>query len=290
MRFKNFKDSILGCLVGGAIGDYVGSCVEGREGPIEVQITMDSAVSDDTQLTLATCESVVKAGDVDPVAIAASFADWFQQGRITGIGSSTLKAMRDLSFGAHWAFAGARGERAAGNGAAMRIAPLAFCVDPFSIEGQQMIRDVSAITHKNDEAMAGALAVVIAVAAETFDFVPQVIDELWDSNTRDRLIALHVLDDVDLFGLAQQFGSSGYVADSVPLSLIAASRAQEQTFGEAVCGIISCGGDVDTMGSMVGQIVGSKVGLSGIPANLVKLPFGEPVMSIANAFAEVVVS
>src|SRR5262245_24138963 len=66
---------------------------------------------------------------------------------VPGLGSSTLKALRDLSAGAHWALAGARGEYAAGAGAAMRIAPLAFLLDPASADDRVLIRDVARITH-----------------------------------------------------------------------------------------------------------------------------------------------
>src|SRR4029079_3720944 len=49
------EDAVLGCLLGGAIGDAVGGVAErGRLG-----------LSDDTQLTLATCEAVIEAGCFD---------------------------------------------------------------------------------------------------------------------------------------------------------------------------------------------------------------------------------
>jgi ADP-ribosylglycohydrolase len=74
-----------------------------------------------------------------------------------------LKSLRDLEAGNHWALAGRLGERAAGNGAAMRIAPLAFVTDPVNDDGRRFIRDVSQVTHRHDEAYAGALATVFAI-------------------------------------------------------------------------------------------------------------------------------
>src|SRR5438552_12980525 len=79
------------------------------------------------------------------------------------MGSSTLKALHDLDAGLHWALAGAKGEMSAGNGAAMRIAPLAFHLDPTVARDRQVIRDVCRITHHNEEAYVGALAIVVAV-------------------------------------------------------------------------------------------------------------------------------
>jgi ADP-ribosylglycohydrolase len=69
-------------------------------------------------MTLATCEAIANSGRVDPALIADAFRSWFDERRFSGLGSSTLKALRDLQAGAHWALAGARGEMAAGNGGA----------------------------------------------------------------------------------------------------------------------------------------------------------------------------
>ncbi len=282
-------DRVLGCIVGGAIGDYVGSPVEGRPGPVDAAVPTHSEITDDTQLTLATCEAIVSSGAADPETIARSFGEWFLQGRITGIGSSTLKALRDITFGAHWALAGASGERSAGNGAAMRIAPLAFCVDPTSPEGRLTVRDVSSVTHRNDEAFAGALAIAIAIAVPGFDFISTLLSELPDSNTRDRLRVLASEAGASVADLGIRYGAGAYVAESVPLALVAASRAGESEFVDAILSVITCGSDADTTGSMVGQIVGSKIGLSGIPRELTQRHFGrERVLEISRDFADFV--
>src|ERR1700746_3939622 len=112
------RSRILGCILGGALGDAWGGPWEGNPGRVAFQIPSRSSVSDDTQLTLATCESIIESGGVHPERLASNFATWFATGRVTGIGASTLKAMRDLVAGVHWALAGSRGEYSAGTGAA----------------------------------------------------------------------------------------------------------------------------------------------------------------------------
>ena len=164
----NAKHRLLGCVVGGAIGDAMGSPYEGSAAPIILR-PAKWRFSDDTQLTLATCEAIAEKAAVSPESIAAKFTQWFQQGRISGAGSSTLKALRDLSAGAHWALSGRSGEHASGNGAAMRAAPLAFFLDSNEPEDRRTLRDICRITHKNDEAFAGALAVVTAIRAVCSD-------------------------------------------------------------------------------------------------------------------------
>ncbi len=124
------KEQLEGCLIGGAIGDAIGGFYENRSLSHTDFLSYPWHTSDDTQLTLATCQAIIESnGKVVPEKIARKFLEWYNHGQLTGLGASTLKSLRDLQKGAHWALAGRTGERAAGNGAAMRIAPLAFKVD-----------------------------------------------------------------------------------------------------------------------------------------------------------------
>ena len=159
----DLNSRLVGCLLGGAMGDTWGGPWEGKPGPISFHVPERPVLSDDTEFTLATCEAIIESGSVEPATLAAHFVRWFRAGRIHGMGSSTLKAVRDLVAGTHWALAGARGEYAAGSGAAMRIAPLAFLLDPVNPDHRVVIRDVSRITHHSEEAYVGSLAVLLAI-------------------------------------------------------------------------------------------------------------------------------
>ena len=82
----------------------MGGPFEGQPGPITFRDHQEWRISDDTQLTLATCESIIELdGSISPEHIAGRFVQWFRERRITGMGSSTLKALRDLDAGLHWA-------------------------------------------------------------------------------------------------------------------------------------------------------------------------------------------
>ena len=113
--------SLYGCLIGGAIGDAVGSYYEGQANVKSVEFDVINGITDDTQLTLATCESIIDSGHVSAESIAKKMLEWYNNGKLSGLGSSTLKALRNLQVGAHWALSGRSGEYAAGNGAAMRM-------------------------------------------------------------------------------------------------------------------------------------------------------------------------
>ena len=211
-------------------------------------------------MTLATAKAVIGHGHVDPNEIAKGLLGEFRKGALTGIGASTLKAMRDLDAGAHWALAGRRGEFAAGNGAAMRAAPLAFFLDADSPDARRVLRDVCRITHHNDEAYVGALAVLLAIQtprrASRLEHLMTIAARLPDTNVRDAIEALAGLpSDASVRDAAHAVGVSGHVAESVPLSVFAAVATA--SLEEAILGVVECGGDTDTTASIVGQIQGA---------------------------------
>lgn len=80
----------------------MGSHFEGPTVVSDFALPSNLRVTDDTQLTLATCEAIVESRSVTPESIAKQFVRWFRERRITGIGSSTLKALTELDAGGHW--------------------------------------------------------------------------------------------------------------------------------------------------------------------------------------------
>jgi ADP-ribosyl-[dinitrogen reductase] hydrolase len=260
--------SLYGCLIGGAIGDAVGSYYEGQANVKSDEFDVINGITDDTQLTLATCESIIDSGHVSAQSIANKMLEWYNKGKLSGLGSSTLKALRDLQVGAHWALSGRSGEYAAGNGAAMRIAPLAFFVN---IETDKtLIRDICNITHKNDEAYVGCLAILRSLhciisgqwnaGQSLLDFI---IPELPDTGVRDNLLKLQIPQSLTIREAAQLIGTSGHVVESVPFSIFAAQKIMEHKFEDILSEIILCGGDTDTNSSLAGNIMGAAIGFTG---------------------------
>jgi len=263
------------CLLGGFIGDCVGNYYENNHRPFTSLTHFTWQTSDDTQLTLATCEALLAQKlKVIPEKIAQTFLTWFQQNKLSGLGASTLGALQALQVGGHWALVGRSGEFGAGNGAAMRIAPLAFLLD--GLFDRQVLRDVVIITHKNEEAYCGALAIfhAIQIVLENSQITPsqlcmKVIEDLPDSKVRDQLIGISQQAFTNTCQtIAAQFGCSGYVAESVPLAIFAAARGLTIGFEQAMEELCQAGGDADTNCAMAGQIIGAAQGLKGIPQYL----------------------
>lgn len=89
------ENKIMGCLIGGAIGDCLGRPYENKTNtkpkPGKWEIT------DDTQMTLTTCEAISKSRKVDPEIIAKTFVQWHRREPFRGLGASTYKALLELS-------------------------------------------------------------------------------------------------------------------------------------------------------------------------------------------------
>ena len=290
-------ERITGSILGGAIGDALAGPYEGATPPVTIDHQLEWRLSDDTQLTLATCEAIANSHQVDPGIISSTFVQWYRDSLLTGLGASTAKALSELAIGGHWALVGRKGEMAAGNGAAMRIAPLAFCLNPQEPAERQVIRDVCRITHHNEEAYAGALAILLAVRSASLgtwageaNLFRLIIPYLPDSSVRDRLIEFDELGPgISVEEAATRFGSSGYVVESVPLALLGAQQISQLGFAELMESIVKTGGDTDTIASMAGQVCGTMLGQTGLPEDMVKrLPSKERIISIAETFANTV--
>lgn len=274
------QQRFTGCMLAGAIGDAWGSAFEHQVVPNDKVAyywgqapspTHQWVLTDDTQLTMATCETLSLPGQFDPTLLASSFVRYYREKKLIGLGSSTLKAIIDLQEGAHWSQAGRSGEYAAGNGASMRIAPFAF----FSRITRQDIRDACRITHRNEEAYVGALALVLCLQAtlsgawtgeeNLFDLI---IPALPDTSVRDRLIEINSSNLSEIKNVAQ-LGNNGYVVNSVPLAIFAASQVLKLGMPEMYRQLIAAGGDTDTNASMAGQIAGALLGGDNLPQSLI---------------------
>jgi len=290
-----------GCLVGQALGDAVGFLVEGHPGavceafvgeflrPLRVPTRARGAFSfgqysDDTQLARELGLSLLAAPGFDPADYAARIASLFSDRRVVGRGRATEEAARRLAAGVAWDAAGTPAP-AAGNGSAMRAAPLGLV---FGADPRSMIRAAhrqSLITHQDPRCSAGSIAIAGATAlalgggaldAQAFcgrlaqwtraydRTLAAALDELPGWMTRP---ASAVLDWVRAFnreGDEDWGGISPFVTESVLWSLYA-FLASPDDYWEALCTAVVVGGDVDTTAAMTGAIAGARCGLEALP-------------------------
>jgi ADP-ribosylglycohydrolase len=95
--------------------------------------------------------------------------------------------------------------------------------------------------------------------------------------------------DLTTADVARQFGSSGYVVESVPLALFAARSITHLPLDVVLHRTIEAGGDTDTVASMTGQIAGAWIGASKISREMIdSLVDGTDIEQISEDFARTV--
>lgn len=133
-----------------------------------------------------------------------------------------------------------------GNGAAMRVAPVAFARENLS-EVRALARASAAVTHEVEHAIAGAEVIAAAVFLARRGESKQSL--------RDYLFCEFDLDfDMDLDAIRDDYQFSSDCRKTVPVSVAAFLQSDnlEQTLRRA----ISVGGDTDTIACMAGAIAG----------------------------------
>lgn len=285
--------SIVGCVLGTAVGDALGLPYEGlsRQRGVRLLGPPDryrfffgrGMVSDDTEHTCLVAQALISAGDdLDMLerSLAGRFR-WWLLGIPAGVGLATLRAILKLWLGFSPRNSGVF---SAGNGPAMRAAILgAAATDDTSLRAT--VRISSRITHTDPKAEQGALAIALAaqLAARTpalsaatlrESFCHALYLELSEEPQAEEFLGLvqRAADSVAGGQSTGEFaqdlgltnGVSGYTLHSVPVALHA-WLSHPQDFAAAVQSVIVCGGDADTTAAMVGGIVGTAVGLEGIP-------------------------
>jgi ADP-ribosyl-[dinitrogen reductase] hydrolase len=298
---RAIPDRFLGCLLGLAIGDALGMPVEGmhsaqirnlygwintylpRQLHDGTEIEAAGEITDDTEMTLCLVESLVSTGGlVDPDNTGMRFLRLYQSDSRRFMGRTTRQSLeRADKTGAFQS--GVGDERAAGNGAAMRVAPVGLVHSVGRFNYQVFVREVmraGLITHSNPEAINGAIAMAYGVRVLTAGDVPIEIlfDEVCSFIDEDRVAArlrlaaslvhpeLSIQQHLDHL---EQIGTSGYVAESVAAAFYCAVAAQGE-FRRGVELAVNAGGDTDTVASMTGALLGSALGAREIPLDFVE--------------------
>jgi ADP-ribosylglycohydrolase len=94
-------------------------------------------------------------------------------------------------------------------------------------------------------------------------------------------------DDLPIAKIGQEFGSSGYVVESVPLAILGASRLATLGFRKVLEELVMTGGDTDTVASMAGQILGCVLGRSGLPDEMaLRVPCYDRIIETTSILAD----
>lgn len=257
-------DTVKSCLLSGALGDAYGSRFEQSDLPAKEE---HWNFTSDLSYMMASCSSIAQEQSVDPGKIAAAMRTWYMNQQLSGLEGEILKALTELLEAQHWNTVGKEGE-SGGNSPALRIAPLAFALDPLKSEDQETIREICQITHASEESFAGALAVVCSIRFIQNDrqnFVSRVIKTLPDSKVKEQLVLLSKTSGKRIRDVGRQFGCGNPVHESVAFAIYAAQQAPEVGLVTMMNEVVAAGGDTDANCSMAGYVAGAYLGSNAIP-------------------------
>ena len=293
------KSRLIGCLLGGAIGDAMGYPVEFMRyadiaryfgGAGVRDLSASTLVSDDTQMTLFTAEGLLNANRMNkpPVkSVYRSYLRWYYtQSKIKMPGAKyeggllnepKLFATRapgstclsSLSSGKMGTLADPI-NHSRGCGGVMRVAPCAVFPQPFDLGCR-----VAAITHGHPGGYisAGALAELLQklyYGQSLPDAVDDLIVELDEienaESTRD---ALQHAVELEAEGrpcapTIKELGE-GWVGEEALAIAVYSALSFPTDYAQAVRLAVNHDGDSDSTGSICGQIMGMLLGAGAIP-------------------------
>lgn len=285
-------DALEGCVLGTAVGDMLGLPFENLSRdqvrrllrlPLEQSLFLGRGlISDDTEHTAMLARSLLEERD-DPRRFARRFAArlrWWLLSAPPGVGGATARGILRLWVG----FSPARsGVRSAGNGPAMRAALLGVLLGDEPVRLAAFLHASAEVTHRDERAAAGALAVACAAgcsralgACKPEDALTALVARLdrVRGDAPDALTpvvaamraALERRLDVDAYAISLgcERGVTGFVMHTVPVAIYA-WLLHSGDFRRAVTEVVRCGGDTDSVAAITGAIVGAGVGARAIP-------------------------
>lgn len=297
-------DRIRGLLYGLAVGDSLGNTTEGqtpatrraRYGEIRDYLPnryvggrRRGTPTDDTQMAFWTVDHLLRYRTIVPEELAAQFAAH----RIFGIGSTVRRFL--ATYTAHpqddwhrW------GRPSAGNGALMRISPLALTPWLSAEDPTELTIRAGALTH-NDPASIGSSVALMTICLELLTGSGRPGDPLWwlnrwielsrplegdtvytprggefrnwsgslwqflDTHVREAFAA-----DTPTVDACNRWYSGAYLLETVPSVLYILMRHGHNP-EEAIIRAVNDTKDNDTVAAIVGTAVGAAHGLSRLP-------------------------
>ncbi len=258
----------IAAYLGLAIGDALGATVEfltpneiRQQHGVHKDITgggwlrlKAGTVTDDTTMSLALGASILEHGAVDAGHAAAAFDAWMRA-KPVDIGNTVRRNL--VHFRKTGNPEAPASEHDAGNGAAMRVLPVALaCYGRPPETAIFASRAQAHVTHHN---------VISDAACETLTFM--VLDLLAGRDAgevqRERADELVRQFPVFAYGKKRIENPSGYVVDTI--QAVFQAFFGTASFEDCLLDVVNRGGDADTTGAIAGMLAGARYGHDAIP-------------------------
>ena len=307
MKLPTREDRYVGCLLGLAVGDALGTTLEftspGSFDPIDDMVgggpfsLKPGQWTDDTSMALCLAESLIKCGEFRPTDQMERYVRWWKDGHLSStgrcfdIGDTTRDSLARFQRTGD-PYAGSTDSESAGNGSIMRLAsaPMFYAAD--AEEAMDKAADSSRTTH-------GAQAAVDACRYMAGIIVGALRGEAKDTLLRHAYTpAPGSWDDAPLHPEIADIAAgsfkrknppeirgTGYVVKSLEAALWAFYNSND--FKTGVLLAVNLGEDADTTGAVYGQIAGAYYGAADIPESWrEKITLLDEIESYASALRE----
>lgn len=272
------KDRMLGCLLGLAVGDAVGTTVEFKArgtfpavtdmvggGPFSLP---PGAWTDDTSMALCLAVSLIEEEGFDAQDQMERYLNWYRNGYLSSVGycfdiGNTVRQALEQYAQTGNPYSGSTHPLTAGNGSIMRLAPIPLYYYPDREKIMHFSGESSRTTHGADEcvdacrffgemlfrALAGNSKEEILLNSDPTLFKASAVQALAKGNYRHKQMS--------------EIRGSGYVIQSLEAALWCFWHTN--TFGDAILMAVNLGEDADTTAAVCGQVAGAFYGKTGIP-------------------------
>jgi ADP-ribosylglycohydrolase len=294
------RDRYVGCLLGLAVGDALGTTLEFRPrgsfepltdliggGPFGLK---PGQWTDDTSMALCLAESLLERHGFDARDQMGRYLNWWKWGYLSSTGTcfdigATVQSALERFEGSGEPYSGSLDAETAGNGSLMRLAPVALFYAPNVDEVVQFSAQSSRTTHGAPEAVECCQLLGVALARCLAEMPKhKVLDGSDLALTEPKVLELAA--GRYLNKSRNEVRGSGYAVASLEAALWCFHTTA--TFESAVLEAANLGEDADTTAAIVGQVAGAFYGVQGIPATwLEKLHLRAEIVKMAQDLYEI---
>ncbi len=257
-------------LLGSAVGDALGATTEFMK-PAQIRERFGvhrevvgggwlnlppGGVTDDTEMSLCVARAIVESGGWDLVGIADRFARWLE-GNPVDVGATCRRGIGDYRAKRQMETPPNRWD--AGNGAAMRMAPVALYTLGDEERLGRFAVEQARLTHNHPLSDAACFAVGKLIQRAILKDPSRGLRD-----AADDLAAAHPEFRFDGY----DGGASAYVADT--LRTVLDAFFSTNGFEECLVKTVNRGDDADTTGAIAGAIAGARYGLEAIPPRWIR--------------------
>ncbi len=322
---QQILDRASGALHGVIVGDALGGRYEFMKNYIDqIDVDMDKGnyhlpilgggiwqlypgqITDDSELTLTLCQSILESKTIDGDNIAHNYHQWFKSGPFD-IGNATKNAfmhhfrkdMITASIGYDQNVFEQHNDYNLSNGMMMRITPISIFIagllhqikienvneNVFNIIEKYVKADTN-LTHASDKALAFAMCYVILMAYNILG---------WGLNSATGFINNFLGQTKACYIMKRGLNLDAKLAHDPNVNIgdvkiafqLAVRKAffahnKEMGFDEAIISTIKLGGDTDTNACIVGGLVGSVTGINAIPKHWIDAVTNDQLMQCSR--------